>query len=170
MPSDSKSWFYFAIAIFCQLHCHLTKMNSAPSANPSRSCEKTDCGWGILNPWTCRCDCAGTWRFGLMLIPFTATLATYPAFAIQLGIASMTTASVIYRAPRPLTTTPLGGAPPAGTVHGSPTWTRATAGARCTQRSNLRSTVPQGNAVTPTLATPSPAYRRAKIVTHHLHG
>jgi len=32
--------------------------SETPSANPSRSCEEADCGWGILNPWTCRCDCA----------------------------------------------------------------------------------------------------------------
>merc|ERR1711906_11090 len=34
--------------------------SETPSANPSRSCEnlRTDCGWGIFNPWTCVCDCA----------------------------------------------------------------------------------------------------------------
>jgi len=33
--------------------------SESPSANPSRGCEnlRTDCGWGIFNPWTCRCDC-----------------------------------------------------------------------------------------------------------------
>ncbi|KAL3782622.1 hypothetical protein HJC23_000004 [Cyclotella cryptica] len=34
--------------------------SETPSSNPSRSCEnlRTDCGWGIFNPWTCQCDCA----------------------------------------------------------------------------------------------------------------
>mmetsp|Transcript_1468 Transcript_1468/g.2820 ORF Transcript_1468/g.2820 Transcript_1468/m.2820 type:complete len:733 (-) Transcript_1468:83-2281(-) len=33
--------------------------SESPSANPSQGCEniRTDCGWGIFNPWTCRCDC-----------------------------------------------------------------------------------------------------------------
>jgi len=33
--------------------------SEAPSANPSQGCENvsTDCGWGLFNPWTCRCDC-----------------------------------------------------------------------------------------------------------------
>lgn len=34
--------------------------SESPSSNPSRSCEnlRTDCGWGIFNPWTCQCECA----------------------------------------------------------------------------------------------------------------
>ena len=33
--------------------------SETPSANPSQGCAntRTDCGWGIFNPWTCRCDC-----------------------------------------------------------------------------------------------------------------
>merc|ERR1719223_1927624 len=33
--------------------------SESPSANPSQGCDniRTDCGWGIFNPWTCRCDC-----------------------------------------------------------------------------------------------------------------
>jgi len=33
--------------------------SETPSANPSRGCDnlRPDCGWGIFNPWTCRCDC-----------------------------------------------------------------------------------------------------------------
>ena len=33
--------------------------SESPSANPSQGCDniRTDCGWGIFNPWTCQCDC-----------------------------------------------------------------------------------------------------------------
>ncbi|EJK48070.1 hypothetical protein THAOC_33163 [Thalassiosira oceanica] len=33
--------------------------SETPSANPSQGCDnmRTDCGWGIFNPWTCQCDC-----------------------------------------------------------------------------------------------------------------
>ena len=33
--------------------------SESPSANPSQGCEniRSDCGWGIFNPWTCQCDC-----------------------------------------------------------------------------------------------------------------
>ncbi|EJK69569.1 hypothetical protein THAOC_09158, partial [Thalassiosira oceanica] len=33
--------------------------SDGPSAYPSQGCGniQNDCGWGILNPWTCRCDC-----------------------------------------------------------------------------------------------------------------
>ena len=35
------------------------RVSSSPTSFPSQSCDnnKTDCGLGIFNPWTCRCDC-----------------------------------------------------------------------------------------------------------------
>ena len=56
MPSESPS----AMPSESPSESPSAQPSESPSSNPSRSCEnlRTDCGWGIFNPWTCECECA----------------------------------------------------------------------------------------------------------------
>ncbi|KAL3782625.1 LOW QUALITY PROTEIN: hypothetical protein HJC23_000007 [Cyclotella cryptica] len=60
-PSESPSSQPSSEPSESPIPLNILQLNLAKlSSNPSRSCEnlRTDCGWGIFNPWTCQCDCA----------------------------------------------------------------------------------------------------------------